>query len=91
MGIKELSEMLEAFKVCAIAVAKISKDGKIGASDLAHMLELSSKLDTLVEGFKGLDEAKKEAKDLDNAEIMALIGKLIEGVEDVEKARKEAK
>ena len=91
VGTKELMELLAALELSAKIVAKISADGKVNAADIAHVVDLAKSFDVLTEGFKGIDLALIEGKDLDSTEILALVTRLIEIVKNVEQARKEAK
>lgn len=74
--IKETSEFLEALKVAAVAIAKIAKDKKVNAEDLPVLIELATEFETLVSGLSGLSEVPTELKDLDEAEVIALISKI---------------
>lgn len=76
VDIKETKELLSALEVAAIAIAKIAKDKKVNAEDLPVLIELATEFETLVSGFSGLSEIPTELKDLDEAEVIALISKL---------------
>jgi len=76
MNIKETLELLNALQIAGVAVAKIAKDGKVNAEDLPVLLSLSMDFSKLVDGFSGAGEIPEELKDLDEAEVMAIISKL---------------
>ena len=76
MNIKESLELLNALQVAGVAVAKIAKDGKVNAEDLPVLLSLSMDFAKLVEGFTGAGEIPAELRDLDEAEVLALVSKL---------------
>lgn len=84
-GIKELSELLESIGMISKSAKKISKGG-IGIDDIAELVKLARGFDDIAEGFKGVSEIKEELKDLDSAEIMAIVSMLIDLVKDIEKA-----
>lgn len=84
-GIKEISELLDGVKLLAVSGKKIAKDG-ISAEDVAHVVTLFTNFNTIVEAYKGLGEASEEIKNLDQSEVIEIIGKLYEIVRDVEKA-----
>lgn len=76
-GIKELSELLVAVETLAIAGAKIAKDKKVNAEDLPAVIELVKKLDTVLVGIKDVDQIDEEVKDLDEAELIAIVSKVL--------------
>jgi hypothetical protein len=81
-GIKESSEMIDGLGVLVKAGFKIAKDGKVDLSDLSHLVDVAKEFDTLMEGFKGLDEIDDEVKDLDEAEAIALVAKLFKVIKE---------
>lgn len=87
-GIKEFKELFKALEDLAICGVKVAKDKKVGIDDLGALLELTPKLSEIVEGFKGFEELKLEAKDLDQAEILEIIGCVYSIVEKCEEAKK---
>ena len=86
MGIKETKELIEALGKLGVAGKKIAKDKKIGVDDIAHIVSLASEADDLLAGFKGLDVMLEELKDLDEAEVLAIIGELYKQAEAINKA-----
>lgn len=72
-GIKELLELFKGLEVVSEFAGKVLKDKKIAADDLTHLIDLAIKFDVIAEGFKGLSEAKAEAKNLDQAEVVQLV------------------
>lgn len=87
-GIKELLEIFGSLEELASFAGAVLKDGKIGADDLTHLVSLAVKFDKISAGFVGLDEAKKEAKDLDQAEVVQLLGAGYSVVAAFENAKK---
>lgn len=77
MEIKETKELLEGLQVAGVAIAKIAKDKKVNAEDLPVLVEVASKFETLVSAFAGVSEIPAELKDLDEAEVLAIITKLM--------------
>lgn len=74
--IKETKELLDALEVAAVAIAKIAKDKKVNAEDLPVLIEVASQFEKLVAGFSGMNQIPTELKDLDEAEVIALISKI---------------
>lgn len=72
LGIKEVSEAFIALGKLAGFAGNILQDGKLGADDLVHLVELGSQFEALAEGVKDISKAKKELEDLDQAEVIAL-------------------
>lgn len=77
MDIKETQELLNAVELLAIAGAKIAKDKKVSAEDLPAAIELFKKLDVVLVGIKDLDKLDEEIKDLDEAELIAIVSKVL--------------
>lgn len=92
LNTKETNEAIDAI-VLAIKAGKkvrdIVKDG-VDATDFPKAIELItsevSNVSVYAEGFKGAEKVLEEVKDLDKAELIALIMKVVGAVEDVEKA-----
>lgn len=82
-GIKESKELMAALVVLAKAGYAIAKDKKVGLDDLGHLATLGKEFDTLLEGFKGLDELGSEIKDLDEVEAVELLTELFKGIKKV--------
>ena len=72
-GIKELKEFLNAMEVLARTAGMVMKDGKIDLADLALLVPLFTQMGALMEGFKGLDKALGEMKDLEESEVVELV------------------
>lgn len=88
LGIKELSEVFDGLDVLAEAVGKVMQDGKVGPSDITALVELATKFNVLAEAAKDADGALKEAKDLDQAEVLALVGRVYQVVQKFADAKK---
>jgi len=76
-GIKETLELLVAIEALAVAGAKIAKDKKVGVDDLPTAVELLKKLDVVLSGIKDIDQLDEEVKDLDEAELIAIVSKIL--------------
>ena len=81
-GIKEIGELIEGLGLLAKAGFKISKDGKVDISDLAHLVEVVKEFDTLMDAFEDLSEIGAEIKDLDESEVIIIIGKLFKVIKE---------
>ena len=84
-GIREIGELIDGLTLVGEQVKKISKGG-VGVDDIAHLIKIAQEFETLKEAFSGLKEAGEEIKDLDQVEIIAIIGKLYEMIKKVEQA-----
>lgn len=85
VAIKELMELLDALGILGVAGKKIAKDG-IGVDDLAHVIELGSKLEQILDGFKGLKKIGEEIKDIEQDELLQIIGKVYSLVDKINEA-----
>lgn len=86
VDLKETLEALEAVKVLGVSGLKIAKDG-LGADDIAEVIALAQKADTIIDGVKDADQALEELKEISQEEAMLLVAKVFEII----KALKEAK
>jgi hypothetical protein len=86
IGTEKIEEISESLKELAILGKKISADKKIDINDLAHIVAFLPKVGQIVESFKDLGKVVEEGKDLEVAEVIALIQKIHEKVKEVEKA-----
>ena len=87
-GIKEIKEMFKALELIAGVSGAIAKDGKVGVDDLQHLVGFGLSFQALIDGFAGIDEAVNEAKDLDKAEVLEIIGAGYAVVKAFEDAKK---
>lgn len=76
-SVKELKELIIAIEPVAVFVKKVAADKKVGLDDLPYLIDLSKQLDTIAEGAQDVDQILAELKDLDEAEVMEVIGQLI--------------
>lgn len=72
MDIKESKEVLKGLEVVGLAGIAIMKDGKVGVSDLMHIVDLVKKFDVLKDAVEGIKLVGEEIKDLDETEIVEL-------------------
>lgn len=85
VSIKETKELLEALGEIAVTVKKVAKDG-IKVDDISHLVALAQKMDVIVDGAKGADEIPKELKDLDQTEVLEIIGQIYQISDSINKA-----
>lgn len=83
---KEIKELVEGLKLIGLAAKKITKDGKIGVDDLVHLVDLIKESDKLVAAASGLGELDDEAKNLDQAEVLELIGLLYGAAKEIKES-----
>jgi len=87
VGIKETMEVLDALDLIGKTVVKALEDGKITTGDLVHLADLARNLDKLMTGIKGADDAIKELKDLDQAELLTVVVRVFGIVKGIAKAK----
>lgn len=85
--VKNTVEILNGLEVMAKFAGEVAADGKVGADDLIHLIDVAKNFDVLKEAVEGADETKEELKDLDQAEILEIIA----AAQKVYKAFKSAK
>lgn len=73
LAIKEVKEVFKGLELLGVAAKKISKDG-IDWSDLNHLVEVAKDFDILDEAVKGMKDIPAEVKDLDEQEIVEIVG-----------------
>lgn len=86
MDIKETKELIQALGKLGVAGKKIASDKKIGIDDITHIVNLASQANDILEGFKGLNVMLEELKDLDQAEVIEIVGELYKQAEAINKA-----
>jgi len=82
-GLVELKELVHALELLGVAGGKIWADKKLGLDDLASLKDLVDQSGELLEGFKGLDDAMVEIKDLDAGEAVELAQELVKAVKAI--------
>ena len=87
--IKETLELLEGLKVIGETGAKIFADGKVNLADLPKLGELGKNFGVLKDAVVGVKDIKQEVTDLDQNEIMQIVGKVLEIVNAVKDSLKE--
>ena len=85
-GIESLKKLINAIEIVGVEFAQIMEDGKVGIDDLDDAIELLGKSGVLMDAVKGFSEATKEAKDLDQSEVIELIGELYKAAKAIEEA-----
>lgn len=71
-GIKESLEVIAGIEVVGVNVAKAASDGKINISDAKYAIEIAKDSGKIMDAVKGADLVLKEAKDLDEQELVQL-------------------
>ena len=71
-GVKESLEVIAGVKVVGVNIAGALSDGKINLADAKYAVELAKSGDVIVAAVKGSDLVLKEAKDLDQQELIQL-------------------
>ena len=87
LGTAKIEAIAESLKHVIVAAKKISADKKLDIADLPAAMDLLVKLPVIVESLKEVGEAWKEAKDIDVAEVVALIQKIDAIVKEIEAAK----
>lgn len=86
MDIKETKELIQALGKLGVVGKKIAADKKIGVDDIAHLVDLASQAGQILEGFKGLDIMMEELKDLDQTEVIEIVGELYKQADAINNA-----
>lgn len=86
LGTENIEKILENAKVLVVAAKKIKADNKVDVMDLPVVMGLLPQLPAMLEAFKSFGEAVEEGKDIDVAEVVALIQKVHAMVKEVEAA-----
>lgn len=86
VGIKESMEMLDGVELLLVTAKKIFKDGEVNMDDLGPALEMLQEVKKVVSAVNGMNLIVKEAKDLDQAELVQLALKIQKIVSAVKSA-----
>jgi hypothetical protein len=86
LGTEKIEAIAESLKEMAILIKKISADKKVDIQDIAHLVAFLPKIDDIILSMKDLGKAVEEGKDIDVAEIVALIQKIHSKLKEVEEA-----
>ena len=86
LGTEKIEAILDDVKELVIAAKKIKADGKVDLADLPHVISIIPKLGKFIEDFKAIGEAVEEGKDIDVAEIVALIQAVSSKIKQIEQA-----
>jgi hypothetical protein len=85
-GAQKIEAILGHIKELVIIGKKVKADGKVSMEDLPHVIGILPKLPKMVEDFKHFGAAIEEGKDIDVAEVVAVIQKLHAMVKEIEAA-----
>lgn len=86
LGTEKIEKAADALAHIAVAAKKITADKKVDLQDLPAAMELVTKLPEIIAVVSEWQELVAEGKDLDVAEVVALIKKVDEIVKKIEKA-----
>lgn len=86
LGTEKIEALAESLKEIAIVAKKIAADKKVSLEDLPAVMALLPKIGEIVESFSDLGKVIDEGKDLDVAEVIALIQLVHAKVKEIEKA-----
>lgn len=86
LGTEKIEAIADSLKEVAILIKKISADKKVDISDIAHLVAFLPKIDEIIASIKDLGQAVEEGKDIDVAEIVALIQKIHGKLKEIEAA-----
>jgi hypothetical protein len=86
LGTEKIEAIADSLKEVAILIKKISADKKVDIADIAHLVAFLPKIDEIIASMKDLGQAVEEGKDIDVAEIVALIQKIHGKLKEVEEA-----
>lgn len=87
-GLKDTAEILRALGILGVFGINVFKNGKVGPEDISHVIALGSNIKEVVAGFKDLDLALSELKDLEHGELVAVVGIIYSEVDRIKKALK---
>lgn len=86
LGTEKIDAILDTIKVLGVTGKKVLADGKVNIADLPHAIALLSQVSVMVDSVKGAKGALKQAKDLKEDEVVAIIQKIYDVVEAIESA-----
>ena len=77
----ETMEMIKAVKVLTTFTAAVMADHRIDGADLAHLIALSAKYQTMADAWTGKEKILPELKNLNKAELVEVLTALYEAFE----------
>ena len=86
LGTEKIEAILDDVKELVIVAKLVKADGKVDIADLPHVVSLLPKIGKFIEDFKALSAAVEEGKDIDVAEVIALIQAITAKVKEIETA-----
>ena len=84
-SIKETKELLIGMGEATAIIKKIAKGG-ITASDLIHIKSIADSLPILKDAVEGISDIPSELKDLDEVEVLEVIGVIYEQAKKINEA-----
>jgi hypothetical protein len=88
VGIKETKEMINMLGELAFTAGVVMKDGKVNAADLTALPGLVTKFPIFEAGVADIDKTLEEMKNLDQMEVMELIGAIYAAVNRFSEGKK---
>jgi len=86
LGIEKTVAILKSVKTLVVAAKSVMADGKVNLADLPVAISLLSQISAIAESAKGFSGAVKEAKDLEQSEVLALVNEVYSLVAAIEAA-----
>lgn len=86
LGTEKIEAIAEDIKELVIIAKHVKEDGKVDLADLPHIMGLLPKIPKFINDFKEIGAVIEEGKDIDVAEIVALIQKVHKIVKEIEAA-----
>lgn len=86
LGTEKIEKAVEALALLVVAGKKIAEDKEVNLEDLPAAMELIVKLPAIVEAFADFKGIIEQGKDIDVAEVVALIKLIDEKVKVIEAA-----
>lgn len=88
VGIKETQEMIEMFGELSFIAGKVMADGTFNAADLAVLPELFAKYKAFEDGIKDVEEVLNEMSNLEQEEVVMLLGSIYAAVNKFSEGKK---
>ena len=86
LGTEKIEKLAGVLTALVIAGKKVKADGKVDVNDLPHVIALVPQLSDLADVVSNFGDLINEGKDLDVAEVVALIQLVDKKVKEVEAA-----
>lgn len=84
LGTEKIEAGIDALAHVAVAAKKIASDKKISLEDIPAAMEVLVKIPQIIEAISDVKQIIEESKDLDVAEVVALIKKIDDKVKAIQ-------